>query len=95
MNRTFHRQLAVELLVISGIGYAIFRPISFAARWLSESSPIPFPLAIALAIVVAGLPLALMIGFMINGFSWTGPMLQDGFALLYIQVVAIGVGISC
>ena len=123
MKQNFPKQLAVELLVITGIGlvfgllgpfgtyemptvwrlsywiifiiigYVIFRPISVVAKWLSEFGTIPFPLAIALAISVAGLPLAIMVGFMINGFSWNGPMLGDGFALLYVQVIGIGVGI--
>jgi len=123
MHAIFSRQLAVELLVITGIGlvlgllgpfgtypmptamrlaywiifilvgYAIFRPISFVADWLSETSPVPFSVAIGIALLVAGLPLALMIGFMINGFRWNGPMLEEGFALLYVQVVAIGLGI--
>ncbi|GAB5487468.1 MAG: LytTR family DNA-binding domain-containing protein [Parasphingorhabdus sp.] len=123
MEHNFPKQLAVELLVITGIGvifgllgpfgtyamptvwrlsywiifiiigYAIFRPISFVAGWLSDFGTIPFPLSIALALLVAGLPLAIMIGFMINGFNWNGPMLGDGFALLYVQVVGIGVGI--
>ncbi len=80
-------------LVFILVGYAIFRPISFVAHWLSESTPVPFAIAIGLALLVAGLPLAVMIGFMINGFSWNGPMLAEGFPLLYIQVVAIGLGI--
>lgn len=75
------------------IGYVIFRPISFVASWLSEASPIGFPVAIGLAIAVAALPLSVMIGFMINGFSLEGPMLSDGFALLYVQVAGIGLGI--
>ena len=123
MERFYTKQLAIELLIISGIGlifgflgpfgtyamptamrlaywvvfilvgYAIFRPISFVAVWMSESSPVSFPIAIGIALLVAGLPLAIMIGFMINGFRWDGPMLQDEFALLYVQVVAIGLGI--
>lgn len=120
---TWQKQLAIELLVISGIGlimgllgpfgtytmpfamrlaywvvfilvgYVIFRPTSFVANWLHEATAIPFSVAIAMALLVASLPLSIMIGFMINGFRWQGPMLGDGFALLYIQVGGIGLGI--
>lgn len=123
MEHDFPKQIAVELLVITGIGlilgllgpfgtyampsamrlaywiifivigYFIFRPISFVATWLSEVAPVPFPVSIGLALLVAGLPLTFMIGFMIDGFRWNGPMIAEGFSLLYVQVVAIGLGI--
>ena len=47
----------------------------------------------AMALLVASLPLSMMIGFMINGFRLQGPMLGDRFALLYLQVGGIGLGI--
>lgn len=75
------------------IGYVIFRPISFVALWLNGATAVPFWIAMAIALLVASFPLSMMIGFMINGFRWQGPMLGDGFALLYIQVGGIGLGI--
>ncbi|VWX60769.1 Transcriptional regulator, LytTR family [Sphingorhabdus sp. 109] len=124
VTMTWQKQLAIELLVISGIGlimgllgpfgtyampfalrlaywvifilvgYLIFRPISFAAIWLHEATTVPYWGAMTMALLVAGLPLSMMIGFMINGFRWQGLMFSDDFALLYLQVIGIGLGIS-
>ncbi|MEO9468033.1 LytTR family DNA-binding domain-containing protein [Parasphingorhabdus sp.] len=75
------------------VGYAIFRPITRVAGWLDDSTPIPFPAAIIMAVAVASLPLALLIGFAINGITMDGSMLGAGFALLYVQCAGIGIAI--
>lgn len=75
------------------VGYAIFRPVTRVAGWLDDSTAIPFPAAIIMAVAVASLPLALLIGFAINGMQFRGVMLAEGFPLLYLQCAGIGVAI--
>ena len=93
---TYAMPTALRLAYWAGfilIGYAIFRPVTRAAGWLDDSTSIPFSAAIIMAVAVASLPLALLIGFAANGMKVDGPMLGSGFAILYTQCAGIGVAI--
>ncbi len=93
---TYAMPLALRLAYWIGfilIGYAIFRPVTRAAEWLTDITAIPLWVAIIMAAAIAALPLALLIGFAINGMRFERPMLSSGFPVLYMQCTGIGVAI--
>ncbi|WP_293968604.1 LytTR family DNA-binding domain-containing protein [Sphingomonas sp.] len=77
-------RVAVWLVMAIG-GYACFRPVIAAGRSLSEQTHIPLVLAIALACIIASLPLTAMIGLLFgHGLD------PASLAHSYPQVVLIG-----
>ncbi len=93
---TYTIPLAFRLLYWTGfilVGYAIFRPVTHAASWLTQITVVPLWAAIILATAVAALPLAFLIGFAMNGMRVAGPLLGSDFAALYLQCAGIGIAI--
>jgi hypothetical protein len=76
------------------VGYAIFRPITAAADWITQVSAIPGWMATIMATAVAAFPQALFIAFAFGGFGWReNALLGANFAILYAQVAGIGMAI--
>ncbi len=77
-------------LVFVLAGYAIFRPLIVAGKWLSEAIAIPQILAVGLALVIASIPMTLLVSHLLSG---AGPITAgqlDGLLPLYFQVWFIG-----
>ncbi len=94
---TYPMPLALRLSYWVGFtvaGYLIFRPITHAARWLQEMSNLPGILTLGLAVAVASLPLAFLVGYAINGMQFSGPMLGELFGILYLQCAGIGFAVT-
>ncbi len=94
---TYSMPLALRLAYWVGfilVGYLIFRPITRTASWLHEMSGLPLMLTLGIAVGVASFPLAFLIGYAINGMQLSGPMLGEGFGLLYLQCAGIGLAIA-
>lgn len=92
---TYEVPLAARLAYWLGftlLGYAIFRPMLVAGEWLAAAAEIPRIAADLLVVTVGAFPLALLIGFAIAGMRPAA--LDGGFAILYLQVWAIGLAID-
>ena len=73
------------------IGYLIFRPLIVVSGWLTEQTGMARWMARGLALALASVPMTLMVSSMMNGFRTAWPTNQDELAVLYAQVLLIGV----
>lgn len=73
------------------VGYALFRPVSIVARWLTEQSALPLWAAMIVATLVAALPLSWIIGFALGGMRYDPRILGDGFLVLYAECAGVGI----
>lgn len=92
---TYDVPLAARLAYWIGfilLGYAIFRPMLAIGVWLAAAVSIPRIAADILVVAVGAFPLALLIGYALAGMRPAA--LDQGFAVLYLQVWAIGVAID-
>ncbi|MGB3738625.1 MAG: LytTR family transcriptional regulator DNA-binding domain-containing protein [Pontixanthobacter sp.] len=80
-------------VVFGTVGYAIFRPLILAAEALARNTAMSRTVALGIAMCIAGLPMAWLIGFAINGLRYDADFMRDGFGLLYLQTTAIGLAI--
>jgi hypothetical protein len=76
------------------VGYAIYRPVQAVAIWLARETAIPIWGALLLAAGLASLPLTALLGFAIDGMHWDSGVFGSGFAIFYLQVLGIGIGIQ-
>jgi LytTr DNA-binding domain len=76
------------------IGYAVYRPVQTVAIWLAGETAIPIWGALLVAAGLASLPLTAAIGFALGGMRLDSIYLESGFAMLYLQVLGIGIGIQ-
>ena len=75
------------------VGYALFRPLGIAGEWLADATGLPRLAAAGAATLLAALPLTWTIGFALGGMRYDPAILGDGFAVLYLQCVGIGIAI--
>ena len=73
------------------IGFLIFRPLIVVGGWLTEQTGMARGMARGLALALASLPMTLMVSWMLNGFRLGWPTNQGELAVLYAQVLLIGV----
>ena len=71
-------------------GYAIFRPLIVVGRWLSDSLSMSPLIGIALALLIAALPMTFLVAIMLARFDVAAALRWDGLGQLYLQVWLIG-----
>lgn len=76
------------------VGYAVYRPVQTVATWLARETAIPIWGTLLLAAGLASLPLTALIGFALGGMRLDSRYFETGFAMLYLQVLGIGIGIQ-
>ena len=77
-------------LVFVLAGYAIFRPLIVAGRWLSEEIAIPQILAVGLALVIAAIPMTVLVSHLLMGVAPIKSGQWQDLLPLYLQVWLIG-----
>lgn len=77
-------------IVFTLAGYAIFRPMLVVGGWLAEALKLPNFVGIALALVVAAVPMTFLVALLLSGFDIGSITRWEGLGLLYFQVWLIG-----
>ncbi|MEY4270077.1 MAG: hypothetical protein RLZZ58_1293 [Pseudomonadota bacterium] len=77
-------------LVFAVVGYAIFRPLIVIRRWLADALSLSQIVGIALALVVAALPMTLIIATLMNGLDVRAALRDPELGQRYFQVWLIG-----
>lgn len=72
-------------------GYAVFRPLIRIGEWLADAFDLPRWLGTGLALSLGGVPVALMVQLAMSGFDRAAAVGRDDFALVYAEVLLIGV----
>lgn len=75
-------------------GYLIFRPVIIVSGWLTDQTGIATWMARGIALALASLPTTFMVIWMSNGFRLGWPNDQGEVAVLYGQVLLIGLLIN-
>jgi len=75
------------------VGYAIYRPMTICAGWLSDSLGVSHWVSALFTTAIAGLLLTFLIGFAISGMRFDPEFMGNRFLLLYFQCALIGYGI--
>jgi len=76
------------------VGYAVYRPVQTVGIWLARETAIPIWGALLLSAGLASLPLTAVIGFALGGMRFDNSFFESGFAILYLQVLGLGIGIQ-
>ncbi len=90
---TYDFQTPLRLLYWTGFllaGYFIFRPLITVGYWLSDTFGLSPFVGIALALVLASVPMTMLVALMLSGFDVARAMRWNGLGLLYFQVWLIG-----
>jgi hypothetical protein len=74
-------------------GYALFRPVTAVAGWVTEETRTPGWAAVVMTALVASVPLAGLVGFALGGMAVTDFWFGSRFPILYGQVALVGVSI--
>lgn len=72
-------------------GYAVFRPLIRIGEWLADAFDLPRWLGTGLALSLGAVPVALMVQLALSGFDRAAAVGRDDFALIYAEVLLIGV----
>jgi LytTr DNA-binding domain len=90
---TYEMETAPRLaywMVFGVAGYAIFRPLIIVSEWVSDALSISPLIGMALALVLAALPMTVLVALLLARFDFQAVLQWDGLGLLYFQVWLIG-----
>lgn len=90
---TFDTPLAQRILwwvIMIVAGYPLFRGLGSVARWVADATSVPYPIAVALGLAIAAMPMTLIVAWLFMRVDPVTALQSPRIIAFYGQVLVVG-----